>query len=71
MGVIPMKVKKTTLLIIAAFLLWGVVAIWNGIQREDSKNSSTPVTAIHSNDGKSTDQQTVIRPSQRVNIGTH
>ncbi|MBP1996774.1 hypothetical protein [Paenibacillus eucommiae] len=36
-----MKLKKTTLLVIGAVLLWGSVALWNGIQREHSGASLT------------------------------
>jgi hypothetical protein len=38
-----MKFRKTTLLVIGAILLWGAVAIWNGLQKDSAGNSTTDV----------------------------
>jgi hypothetical protein len=67
-----MKLKKTTLLVIGVVLLWGAVAVWNGVQRGDARSSSKPVTSVHSGGAHpSPDRQTATNSSQRVNIATH
>jgi cytoskeletal protein RodZ len=72
MGVrLKMKVKKTTLLVIVAILLWGAVAIWNEVQRSDSGDSSMKATNVHSTGSGSKDNQTTNPSTKRVNIATH
>jgi hypothetical protein len=38
-----MKFRKTTLLVIAAILLWGTVAVWNGLQKDSAGNSTSDI----------------------------
>jgi uncharacterized membrane protein len=67
-----MKVKKTTLLVIGAVLLWSVVAVWNGVHRNENKSTSISVKKVHSNEVHSgADRHTATNSSQRVNIATH
>jgi cytoskeletal protein RodZ len=49
MEVTRMKFRKTTLLVIAAILLWGAVAVWNGLQKDRAGNSTTNAPSPRAN----------------------
>jgi hypothetical protein len=49
MEVMRMKLRKTTLLVITAILLWGAAAVWNGLRKENAGNSTTDIPSSRVN----------------------
>jgi len=67
------RIRPTTLLIIGAIVLWGVVALWNEVQRtETGLPTVQPTTAVHMKSGSSDNSnQIAINPgANRSNIGS-
>ncbi|MFD0694086.1 hypothetical protein ACFQZT_08275 [Paenibacillus sp. GCM10027628] len=65
------RIRRTTLLVIGAILLWGTVALWNELQRSDAGLStprSTTTTKVLTNQ---TNSHTAVTPETNgPKIGT-
>ncbi|MFC5447235.1 hypothetical protein [Paenibacillus aestuarii] len=67
------RIRPTTLLIIGAIVLWGVVALWNEVQRtETGLPAVQPTTAVHMKSGPSANSnQIAINPGgDSANLGS-
>ncbi|NEW04517.1 hypothetical protein GK047_00575 [Paenibacillus sp. SYP-B3998] len=63
------RIKRTTLLVIGAILLWGAVAIWNGVQRSEAGLSSPRSTTASNVTPTQLNNHTAIHPdtnSQKI-----
>ncbi|MEW9700111.1 hypothetical protein [Paenibacillus sp. SI8] len=65
------RIKRTTLLVIGAILLWGVVAIWNEVQRSEAGLAAPhSTTASKEIPTPASNHTAIYQDPNQANIGT-